>query len=27
MAVETRIQYDEITYFNYILEALGVLTR
>jgi len=27
MVVETRIQYDKITYFNYILEALGVLTR
>lgn len=27
MAVETRIQYDEVTYFNYVLEALGVLTR
>ncbi|MDO5294850.1 MAG: HlyD family efflux transporter periplasmic adaptor subunit [bacterium] len=27
MVVETRIQYDEITYFNYVLEALGVLTR
>lgn len=27
MAVETRIQYDKITYFNYVLEALGVLTR
>ena len=27
MAVETRIQYDQVTYFNYVLEALGVLTR
>lgn len=27
MAVETRIQYDKVTYFNYVLEALGVLTR
>lgn len=27
MVVETRIQYDEVTYFNYVLEALGVLTR
>lgn len=27
MAVEARIQYDEVTYFNYMLEALGVLTR
>lgn len=27
MAVETRIQYDEVTYFNYVLEALGILTR
>ncbi|MFZ7122024.1 MAG: HlyD family secretion protein [Eubacteriaceae bacterium] len=27
MAVETRIQYDQITYFNYVLESLGVLTR
>jgi len=27
MAVEARIQYDEVTYFNYVLEALGVLTR
>lgn len=26
MAVEARIQYDEISYFNYVLEALGVLT-
>lgn len=26
MAVETRIKYDEISYFNYVLEALGVLT-
>ena len=27
MAVEARIKYDEVTYFNYMLEALGVLTR
>ena len=27
MAVETRIQYDKVTYFNYVMEALGVLTR
>lgn len=27
MAVEARIKYDEVTYFNYVLEALGVLTR
>lgn len=27
MQVETRIQYDKVTYFNYVLEALGVLTR
>lgn len=27
MAVQARIQYDEVTYFNYVLEALGVLTR
>lgn len=27
MAVETRIQYDKVTYFNYVLEQLGVLTR
>lgn len=27
MAVETRIQYDEVTYFYYVMEALGVLTR
>ncbi len=27
MAVETRIQYDEVTYFSYVMEALGVLTR
>lgn len=27
MAVEARIQYDEVTYFNYVMEALGVLTR
>lgn len=27
MAVESRIKYDEVTYFNYVMEALGVLTR
>lgn len=27
MAVEARIKYDEVTYFNYVLEALGLLTR
>lgn len=27
MAVEARIQYDEVTYFNYVLEALEVLIR
>ena len=27
MAVEARIQYDEVTYFNYVLESLGMLTR
>lgn len=27
MAVETRIRYDQVTYFDYVLEALGVLTR
>lgn len=27
MPVETRIQYDKITYFNYVLESLGILTR
>lgn len=27
MAVETRIQYDEVTYFYYVMEALGVLAR
>ena len=27
MTVEARIQYDEVTYFYYVLEALGVLTR
>ncbi|MFP3156384.1 HlyD family secretion protein [Lachnospiraceae bacterium ZAX-1] len=25
MAVETRIQYDKISYFNYVLESLGLL--
>ena len=27
MAVEARIIYDELSYFDYVLEALGVLTR
>ena len=27
MSVEARIKYDEVTYFNYVMEALGVLTR
>lgn len=27
MSVETRIQYDEVTYFDYVMEALGVLVR
>lgn len=27
MTVETRITYDEVTYFNYVLEKLGLLTR
>ena len=27
MAVETRIQYDEETYFDYVMEGLGVFTR
>lgn len=27
MSVETRIQYDEITYFDYVMEMLGVLVR
>lgn len=27
MEVETRIKFDKVTYFNYVLEALGVLTR
>lgn len=27
MAVEARVQYDEVTYFNYMLESLGILTR
>ncbi|MDR0853930.1 MAG: HlyD family secretion protein [Clostridiales Family XIII bacterium] len=27
MAVETRIQYDKVTYFNYVLESLGLLVR
>jgi multidrug resistance efflux pump len=27
MAVEARIQYDGVTYFDYVMEALGALTR
>ena len=27
MSVETRIQYDKITYFEYVLDSLGVLVR
>ncbi len=27
MSVETRIEYDEITYFDYVMEILGVLVR
>lgn len=27
MAVEVRIKYDEITYFQYVMESLGVLVR
>lgn len=27
LTVETRIQYDKVTYFQYVLESLGVLTR
>ena len=27
MTVETRIEYDEETYFDYVMEALGVLKR
>lgn len=27
MSVEARVQYDKVSYFNYMLEALGVLTR
>ena len=27
MSVTARVQYDEVTYFQYTLEALGVLTR
>lgn len=27
MAVEARIQYDQVTYFNYLLESLGLLVR
>lgn len=27
MEVETRIHFDKVSYFNYVLEALGVLTR
>ena len=27
MSVTARIQYDEVTYFEYVLDALGVLVR
>jgi multidrug resistance efflux pump len=27
MAVETRIRYDEVSYFNYVLESLGMMVR
>ena len=27
MSVTARVQYDEVTYFQYALEALGVLVR
>jgi multidrug resistance efflux pump len=27
MAVETRIEYDKVSYFNYVLESIGLLTR
>lgn len=27
MSVETRVQYDEVTYFDYVMEAIGALTR
>lgn len=27
MAVQARIEYDKVTYFDYVLESLGVLTR
>lgn len=27
MVVEARVQYDQVSYFNYVLEALGVLSR
>lgn len=27
MPVETRIQYDQVTYFDYVMESLGILTR
>ena len=27
MTVEARIRYDEVTYFNYVLEKLGLLVR
>lgn len=27
MAVEARVQYDEVTYLNYIMESLGILVR
>lgn len=27
MPVEVRIQYDQVTYFDYVMESLGILTR
>jgi multidrug resistance efflux pump len=27
MAVEARIEYDKVSYFNYVLESIGLLTR
>jgi multidrug efflux pump subunit AcrA (membrane-fusion protein) len=27
MSVETRIEYDRVSYFNYVLESIGLLTR
>ena len=27
LSVETRVKYDEITYFQYAMEALGLLVR